>query len=690
MTYDLSRFNNALSQHQTEFETMHTQRELLQGKVISSPNTSSIAINTLKQDLAIGRTAIGGTLEQIKLEVERIKSDTSLQNNDRENLLGKCHLAAMKLLDLSNKIEKDMIAVESLHRKTSSIPIQDFAGKIKGVAKLFDSPQTFDNYESLRSAVPTPKDPLFEEIMEDSKLVASAKSGQISEIEKALTTKNATPTHFTIIGESGKAESFKLWSDDQNTKHLAMDHANWKLKPLILDKITTASTPYEWMNCATKIKTCSSVLQNRDQTFCKNEGVLVYLAPKSYNAFISAGPHDVTSPSEHWKEGDVIYGAALFTVNAYLNDQKKFRLTFDLTTEIKQSLSSSLEKIKSDPDYDAAKKIIEEKFLTSFEKKYYDAAQPTNLELELDRIIRVLELIPDLESIGCTSVDVQALKRQVELYLDSAVVVQRGTQRESTTGWELDPTQGDHALAIKPRTKRQHIKNLRKKLKDKQIYINKFAVAGESVDANQASQFAKNFKEDFFKNIFRNTLQSHTLDEAIQIFHDFKTNPVFKQILEEVEVASKTQASFLRPDNPLKPSEVREIAQLCEELATEIKEASEFAKSVYNEVQLYSSECEIAGFGVKKSVLEDLKKYNSIDDLVQEGQQLKSDIDAKGKEIERLKGLSIPPKDDIVKLTTEKEALEKKEAYLGGCHDTYKILVEANKLGLPSYIHYGP
>lgn len=671
-----------------EYEVVHTQAASFKSKTTGLDQKIQVAAGQLRSN----QVEIKQISTQLKNTIEALGAQKTLTIGQKGELK-KANTIFMQLKDLSGKIERELIHLEKV---VNTPHLSTFAAKISGVQELFLTPESSTNYAALRASIPRRADPLLGKVQEDAKVVNLAKNNQPGEISALLTTRGAQADILQLEGPQGKKE-YTIWKDSPTTLHLGMDHANWKLDSLVLKKLETAATPYEWMECATKLKTCASVLKNSDTSFCGQQGAIVYISPKTPEAVISSGPHDVLSPSEHWDPGSPIYGAALDTVDGYLNDQKKFRLTFDLAHEIKGQISKLLEqKFVDNPQHAVAKGLLSKVNVTSLHKNYFSEAQATNLEKELKNIQRVLELIPELEiELNISVKDVKSLRSDIKKYLEMDAIVTRGVQRRETTGWEIDAAGSEktHVLGIEHRTKGQHIAQLTKTLLDRQIYLKQFALPGDSVDANKASEVVKNDKEKYFKNIFRNTIQSTTLAEAVNLFESYAHDPRRLEAAEHVTVSGALPLAPALHGLFLKPSEARAIFDSCSQLAKEIRDADKLAKSTYTEIQLYSSDCEIAGFGIKSEMLAMLKT-TSFADLQQKHIQKRADRDhlqqaINDKESARVAANNLLPDSQLDDLKKQLGNVKNEIDQLDGLLGSFRILEQASKMGVPVYVHTG-
>ena len=665
-------------------------------------------------------------LSQLNKDIEVLKAEGALTKRQIDNLtlqmpsrgdLAKLNNLALKLLLINRDCELHGIGLEKIAEKIGIGSYKSMSDKLDAVARLYSSTSSAlaTEYAKIRAEVPRPADPLLDTIIAtDSQIAANAMTGKVIENARVLQSGGAQPQNVTIQRVGAVTEQHEVWTDAPDTRHFGMDHADWKL-PRLAENLDPAkgTQGLEWMTSALKLKTCASVLKNTDPTFCGQKGMLVYLAPKSPEAVIAIEPHDASSPSEIWDFSKPLYGVALCTVHEYLMDQKKFRVTFDFATQIKSSIETELEgKYKTDPRYKIVRDLLDRKFPTSFEKKYYEQVQPTNLELELGGIVEMLKQLPELASdVGCTFIAIRRLQSKVEAYLAKPEVNERGVQRLQTTEWQVDPEDKTHILAARQRTKGATIAAISTALtKTSNIFVGDYAVVGDTIDEKSALAFATGAttKELFFRNIFRNTIQSYTLTQAIEIFEKIVRDPDRARLAKEMKRESKAVAMQTGQMPPGKKAsrlptqanidllkkmsaqEIKDVGEKCVTLANELKELKQLAKYSYTEIQLYSSECLICGIGVKQQILDQLKTLgvqHFEDELKVKEAVYQQANQAYQKELQACGGNYKDPAlvPFMNALNTAKDTMDE----ISGIVNTHKIMMHAQVLGIPCYIHKG-
>ncbi|MBS0651893.1 MAG: hypothetical protein JSR39_00015 [Verrucomicrobia bacterium] len=583
-----------------------------------------------------------------------------------------------------------------------------FDFKVNAVAQLFETPDRPADFKSIRREIPRREDPLLTGIMDRERKIVAASRKDPSDLESTLKGESfQVEKKIQPRGKKRKAE-IPLWKDKPDGKRICMDNATWKVNASFIKTLKDPSTDnHKWTSYTTNVKTCTSVLTNEDATFCgSGNGALVYLAPTSPNSLISASPCDVVSPSETHKGNIPFFQSARSTTQSYCADQFKYNVAFDMVRNVKgqsiQVLSHliDLNADATDQNVTEALSFLNQKGASIFDRKFYSfGSQETNLEIEIDHIISAIDAYPELEKlINHSRQEFVELKQKVHDYLQHPDIVNRGVQRNSTTGWELsNAADENHPLLPKMRSSHHKIQGFESKLAKVGIAIPELTTfpGAEDLDPVKAKEFIDKNKEQFYQQIYGNTVAGYTVTEAVT---EMKTHQKRKlQHLEQIEEKAKGVLSTSGDVH------VKKKARKLQEAVVETK--TPFTK-LYPEIQFRSKKLEVAGFGIKKNLLDQLEtpKFDGVYNDYHAKKEARAQAQAKlllaEQELLSLTGAGpITPKssavtlkeDEITDLKKQIEDLDKEIAALQSdpALATYRLISTSTKHNLPCFVHYG-
>lgn len=584
---------------------------------------------------------------------------------------------------------------------------------VDSVTKLFQTVGKPMHMDALRKALPRNKDLLLDEIIQrENKIVESKKVGS-HDLEKTLVQDSKKVQYIVYNPENNQQMRVAFWKDSPHQHRVVMDHSNWKINNILLKQLNSQDSS-KWTQVTTNIKTCTSVLTNQDATFCGNDGALIYLAPQSQEALILASPHDVDSPSET-HTGSGFYHSARSTVEHYLVDQEKFHIAYDAVRALKKTLQDHLNNLQGAKNYKSAKMLLEKTFSTPFEKKYYtENAEKTDLESEISNLIGVLKLIPELSKVLDVK-DLAKLSKTINAYVHKDEVIKRGTQRQETTGWELNPSKeegADHVLGINQRKNASEIGKLTKELERRQVFNGEYeSIIGDDLDEKKLIEFAESHKDHFFKNISINTITNYTVTQAVSFHKQYKKEAEHEQIRSRVSIEN-SENSFLSVakkselNNKNKKADINELHKVINislDLDGNIKKIEKIAKSSYTEIQFYSNHLRISGIGLKAKAVEQLSKpsfsarYQRHMQLSKKLAHYEALLKTLKEKMDNIHGATALMSKHRAVIGEEYKKLEGKIKQLTESLKetdtevtTYRLMRKAQELNIPCFIHTGP
>lgn len=581
-----------------------------------------------------------------------------------------------------------------------------FNFKLDTVTNLFNTPDRPADFKGIRRDIPRREDPLLMEIIQREGKIVEATKANPATLESTLLGENfEVDQKISTLGKKRKREA-TVWKDNPKKQRICQDHATWKVNASFLQTLKSPTADHhQWNSYTSNVKTCTSTLSQQDATFCgPNSGALVYLAPSSEHAFISASPCDVVSPSETHKGNVAYFQSARTTTQAYCADQFKYNVAFDLVHHVK---SHSIEFLTGlidingnaddiDPNVISALDVLEKKGESIFDRKFYSSNSPqSNLEIEIDHIIAAIDAYPGLEKeINHSRQEFVELKQKVHDYLQHPDVIHRGVQRKTTTGWELtNSADQNHPLLPNFRSSHHKLKSFDGKLAQLGITIPELSnyPGTEELDPENAKKFIETNHEQFQKQICANTVAGYTITEAIAEKEKRQTT-----VLTHLDKIEKKAQQIISTSSDQR---VRKKASKLQKSVVETKTPYE---RLYPEIQFRSKKLSVSGFGIKKAILDELgtPKFEGTLKDYREKKLLRKETHARlvqeEYDVSVLK-LSAPSpaltqkEAEVAKLKKAVDDLDNEIAalQLDPSLATYRLINQSTKKNLPCFVHFG-